>query len=241
MRTRHVMLSDRLRHLRWLSLSCLIGFVLCGCGREESGPSQASRVPESFQFMDIGANTVIDSGVRERLRQVLGSDAVDRSATIDLELKYKGFLREYYPELAEWNRRLNVNDVVRREYPATKLTFRNTRAQKTVFDYVELIYDHGSGCPLLIKMIVKEEIPELIKSVKETYGPPQEIPLSGGKSWSLSWRKNKDWFVIARILGRYDLPEHHMMIVYTHRLEQVLARSGNGEGPRKKPGDDLFL
>jgi hypothetical protein len=243
MRTRQPMLSAQSRHLRGLSIFCLLCFVLCGCGREGSKPTQASKVPESFHFMDIGANTVIDARVRDRLEKALGSHAVDRSATIDLELKYKGFLRQHYPELAALNQRINVNDVVRKEYPATKLTFRNTPEEKTVFDYVELTYDHASGCPLLIKMIVKEDIPELIKTVKDKYGQPQEIPLSGGKSWSLSWRKDKDWFVIARILGRYDRPEYHMMIVYTNRLERLLARSGSEESQRQreKRADDAFL
>lgn len=190
--------------------------------------------------MDIGANTVMDSEVRDRLRAALGSDAIDRSSTIDLELKYTGFLKTYYPDLAKLNQRLNINDVVRKEYPATKLTFRNTRQRNTVFDYVEFIYGHASGCPLLIKMIAKREIPELIETVKAKYGPPQKIPISEGKSWSLSWRKNRDVFVIARIIGRYDQPEYHMLIVYANRLEQLLARSGNEEQQRGKAADKIF-
>ena len=89
-------------------------------------------------------------------------------------------------------------------------------------------------------MIAKKEIPELIKTVKDKYGPPAKIPVSEGKSWSLSWRKNKDIFVIARIIGRYDEPEYHMMIVYTNRLEQLLSNSKNEEQRRDKPAEKLF-
>ena len=218
----------------------MVWLAFCRCGNQGNETAEVSSVPESFQFMDIGANTVMDSKVRDRLRAALGSDAINRSSTIDLELKYKGFLETYYPDLAKLNQRLNLSDVVRKEYPATKLTFRNTRQRNTVFDYVEFIYGHASGCPLLVKIIAKKEIPEIIETVKDKYGPPQKIPISEGKSWSLSWRKNKDVFVIARIIGRYGQPEHHMLIVYTNRLEQLLARHRNEEQPRGKPADSIF-
>jgi hypothetical protein len=218
----------------------MVWLAFCGCGKQENEPADVSTVPESFQFMDIGANTVMDSEVRDHLKAALGADAINRSCTIDLELKYTGFLKTYYPDLAKLNQRLNVNDVVRKEYPATKLTFRNTRQRNTVFNYVEFIYGHTSGCPLLVKMIAKKKIPELIKTVKDKYGPPRKIPISEGKSWSLSWCKNNDVFVIARIIGRYDEPEYHMLIVYTNRLEQVLARSGNEEQRRDEPADKIF-
>jgi hypothetical protein len=234
------MLRNNSSHLKWLLFSCTVWLALCGCGKQENESADVSRVPESFHFMDIGANTVMDSEVRDRLRAALGSDAINRSSTIDLELKYTGFLKTYYPDLAKLNQRLNVNDVVRKEYPATKLTFRNTQQRNTVFDYVELIYDHASGCPLLFKMIAKKEIPELIETVKDKYGPPRKIPISEGKSWSLSWCNNRDVFVIARMIGRYDEPEYHMLIVYTNRLEQMLARSGNEEERRGKPANKIF-
>lgn len=234
------MLRNNLNHLKWLLFVWMVLVTFYGCENQENAPSHVLKVPESFQFMGIGANTVMDSEVRDRLRTSLGSDAMDRSSTIDLELKYSGFLKTYYPDLAKLNQRLNVNDVMRKEYPATKLTFRNTRQRNTVFDYVEFIYGHTSGCPLLIKMIAKKEIPELIKTVKDKYGPPAKIPVSEGKSWSLSWRKNKDIFVIARIIGRYDEPEYHMMIVYINRLEQLLSNSRNEEQRRDKPADKIF-
>jgi len=227
--------------LKWLTFACTAWLVLCGCSRMESERQNVPKVPESFQFMDIGANTVIDSRVRDRLRDALGPDAVDPRSTIDLELKYEGFLKAYYPDLARLNQRLNINDVVRKEYPATRLTFRNTRQRESIFDYVEVIYDDESGCPLLIKMIAKREVPGLIDPLEEKYGEPDKISISQGKSWSLSWRKNGDVFVIARIIGRYDLPEHHMMILYVNRLEQMLSRLGGDGAREERPAGEAFL
>jgi len=234
------MLQNNFDRLKWLLFSCMVGLALWGCEKPENEPAAVSDVPESFQFMDIGANTVMDSEVRDRLRAALGTHSIDRRSTIDLELKYSGFLKTYYPDLAKLDQRLNVNDVMRKEYPATKLTFRNTRSRNSVFEYVEFIYDDASGCPLLIKMIADKELPELIQTVKDKYGPPSKIPISEGKSWSLSWRENNDVFVIARILGRYYQPEYHIMIVYTNRLEQLLARSENEDRLADKPVDRIF-
>jgi len=152
-----------------------------------------------------------------------------------MELKYDGFLKAYYPDLAKLNQRLNVNDVVRKEYPATKLAFRNAQQRSALFDYVEFIFDHTSGCPLLIKMIAKKEISELIKAIKDKYGPPKRIAISEGKGWSMSWHKDNDVFLIARIVGRNNQPEYHMMIVFSNRLEQLLARSDNVEHQRVEP------
>lgn len=215
--------------------------VLSGCGNEGERKPQASPVPESFEFMGIGANTVIDGDVRDRLKDALGSAAVNPRTSIDLEMKYDGFLKRYYPDLAKLNQRLNVNDVVLKEYPATKLTFRNTQDGSSVFTYVQLIYGHHSGCPLLIKMIApKEDIPQLIERVKEKYGTPKKISTSKGQSWSLSWHKHKDVFVIARLLGRDDQPEYYMMIVYTNRLEQLLARSAEENQQAGKKSGEIF-
>lgn len=215
--------------------------LFCGCADEKKVPVQVPPVPESFEFMGIGANTVIDGEVRDRLKASLGSAAVNPRTSIGLGLKYDGFLQSYYPGLARLNQRLNVNDVMLKQYPATKLTFRNTQEGNTGFDYVELIYDHASRCPLLIKMIAqKEDIPEFIKSVKDKYGLPEKIPTSSGQSWSLNWRKNKDVFLIARLLGRDDRPEYYLMIVYTNRLEQLLARSGEDNPKGGKPTDQIF-
>jgi len=215
--------------------------LFCGCADEKKGPAQVPSVPESFEFMGIGANTVIDGETRDRLKASLGSAAVNPRSSIGLELKYDGFLKSYYPDLATLNQRLNVNDVMLKQYPATRLTFRNTQDGDTGFDYVELIYGHASGCPLLIKMIArKDAMPKLIKSVEDKYGPPEKIPTSDGRSWSLNWHKNGDVFVIAQLLGRGDEPEYYMMIVYTNRLKQLLGRSGENKQQGGKSDDQIF-
>ena len=227
-------------HILWVLIPCMMWSFLFGCGDEGKRKPQVSSVPESFEFMGIGANTVIDGDVRDRLKDALGSAAVNPRTSIDLTMKYDGFLNSYYPDLAKLNQRLNVNDVVLKEYPATKLTFRNTK-EGSVFTYVELIYGHHSGSPLLIKMIApKEDIPQLIKRLKEKYGAPEKISTSKGQSWSLSWHKNNDVFVIARLLSRDDQPEYFMMIVYTNRLKQLMARSVEEKQQGAKQAGDIF-
>jgi len=221
----------------------MISMLSAGCGQSQRESGSVSNMPDSFHFMDIGANTVIDSSMRNQLIKALGSEAVDRKSTIYLDLKYKGFLKKTYPDLAELDQKLNINDMVRKEYPATKLTFRYTKETGSLFDFVELIYDNNSGCPLLIKMAVKKEIPSLINTIKEKYGPPQKIPIEDGRGFSLSWRKKSDVFVIARFPGLYktEPPEYLMMIVYQNRLEHLLSQQAAAEKQPKDQSADHFF
>lgn len=223
--------------LKWFLVFILCWIAAIGCDKQDRDPTAVSRMPDSFHFMDIGVNTVINSDVRDQLVKALGSDAIDRKSTIDLDLKYKGFLKAYYPDLAVLNQKLNVNDVVRKEYPATRLTFRNTRHTGSLFAYVEITYANDSGCPLLIKMVAKKEIPDLIDTIKQKYGPPAEIPIEEGRGFSLSWQKEGDAFIIARLPGNFEKPEYHMMIVYANRLMQLMTQEAEkqqkGKGAEK--------
>ncbi|MFZ5569011.1 MAG: hypothetical protein ACOZF0_01310 [Thermodesulfobacteriota bacterium] len=234
-----MILHDRIysrRFFRGTPGLIFIIFVVClggGCDRGPRGEG-GKALPESFLFMDIGVNTVVDAEVISRLNQALGAEAVDKRTPISLEIKYKGFLKRYYPELAELEQELNINDVVRKEYPATKLTFRYPQQRQSIFDYVELIYANRSGHPLVIKMIAKKEVPDLIQSVTEKFGSPQEILLAEGEGTSRSWRQHQDVFVITRFAGRYGKPEQHIMIVYAERLRQLLQQEAAQSGYQKK-------
>ncbi len=87
------MLRYVFHHLKWTLFSCMFGLAFWGCEKQENEPVHVSRVPESFQFLNIGANTIIDSEVTNSLSAALGSEAIDRNSTIDMELKYNGFLK----------------------------------------------------------------------------------------------------------------------------------------------------
>ncbi len=206
-----------------------------GCDRRPQDAGDES-LPESFRFMEIGVNTVVDADVLSKLNRTLGSEAVDRSSPISLEIKYKGFLKRYYPELAALDQQLNLNDVVRKEYPVTKLTFRYPQQGQSIFDYVELIHMNRSGHPLVIKTVAKREIPDLIQEVTEKFGTPQQISLADGEGTSLIWRQHQDAFIITRFAGRYGKPENYIMIVFTTRLRQLLQQEAEKSQQQKKQG-----
>jgi len=228
-------------YLKRFFVFVLVWIISIGCGKSEHDPVAVPKMPDSFHFMDIGVNTVIDAEIRDRLIKALDSYATDQKTIIDLDLKYKGFLKAYYPNLSVLNQKLNVNDMVRKEYPATKLTFRHTRQTGSLFNYVELIYANDSGCPLLIKMVAVKEIPDLIDTIKEKYGAPHEIPIEQGSGFSLSWQRGTDAFIIARFPGNYNQPEYHMMIVYANRLMQLINREAEAEKQRKdKRAEKIF-
>lgn len=215
-----------------IGLMLAIG-LLSGCDKRPDSSSK-DLLPESFHFMEIGVNTVVDRAVLSQLNQALGAESVDRHTPITLEIKYKGFLKAYYPELAALDQQLTVNDVVRKEYPATKLTFRYTQQRQSIFDYVELIHLNDSGHPLVIKMFAKKEIPDLIQGLTDKFGPPQSITLAEGEGTSMSWRQNQDVFMITRFSGRFGKPEYHLMIVFMNRLQQLLRQEA--EKVRQRQG-----
>lgn len=211
--------------------------LLVGCG-EKVPEKPVTTMPESFTYMEIGANTVIDGKVRGRLQTALGSEAVDLKTTIYLDLKYKGFLERYYPDLHELNSRLNVNDVVRKEHPATRISFRNTRSRQSIFDYVELTFENRSRCPLLFKFRSRNDLTELVKSVSRKYGPPSVTSTEEGRGESLRWQLNGDVFVIARFPGRLEKDEYHMIIVYANRINQMLAEEAREERQKEAARND---
>lgn len=222
-----------------LMLGLFCAALIYGCGNRTDDASQ-ERLPDSFHFMDIGVNTVVDRAVLSKLNQALGAEAVDRHTPISLEIKYKGFLKAYDPELAALDQQLNPNDIQRREYPATRLTFRYTQQKESLFDYVELIHLNASGFPLVIKMITKKEIPDLIQNLQEKFGPPQVVTLTDGTG--MTWRQNQDAFMITRIIGPLGNPENHLMIVFTSRLRQLLLHESAKAGRRQgaQPTDNFF-
>jgi len=218
---------------RWLFRIVVAAVVLmAGCG-EKVPEEPAQQMPDSFSYMEIGANTIINKALRERLQEALGFAAVDQKTTIYLDLKNKGFLEKYFADLHGLNRQLNGNDVVRKEHAATRISFRNTRKKQSLFDYVELTYETSSHCPLLFKFRSRNNLQELIKSVTQKYGQPAITSTEEGKGEALRWQRNGDVFIIARFPGRLDKAEYHMMIVYANRIDQMLAAEAREEQQKR--------
>jgi ABC-type antimicrobial peptide transport system permease subunit len=104
--------------------------------------------PVSFTFFDVGANTPLTESLRETLRDRLGSDAIETQTTVNLEILYKDFIREYLPEIYKLHRLLNGDAGQRIEYNTIKLRYRYIPRENYPFDYVEFLFSNYSQKPI---------------------------------------------------------------------------------------------
>ena len=133
-------------------------FLSVSCGdKEETGPPRpAPEHSDSFTFFDIGKNTIISGNVRERLNKTLGDDAIERRNILDLKINYEGFLKEYFADFDNLNKKLNSPLGERVEHNTVKLMYRYMQNKTVSFDYVELVYSEYTRRPVLIKIHLKK-------------------------------------------------------------------------------------
>jgi hypothetical protein len=202
--------------------------IIGGC-RDKTQPPVLETVPESFSLFDIGPNTLITNDVRDRLNDTLGSAGVNPNTTIDLEHKNSGFLKSYYPELDRLNRRINPENNVRKEYPATKLAFRNMKQKKALYNYVELIFLNKSSVPLMFQMTAEGNLDTLLDTLIQKYGSPRIIELQDGKGKTYSWERNGDRLIFTHFISIYEQSEYYIMIVFVNRFHQLLEKQKQEE------------
>jgi len=204
-----------------------------GC-RDKPHPPVWENVPVSFSLFDIGPNTLITKDVRDRLNDTLGNAGVNPNTTIDLELKYSGFLKSYYPELDRLNHRINPKDSVRKEYPATKLAFRNMKQKKALYNYVEIIFLNKASVPLMFQMTAEGNLDTLLDTLIQKYGAPRVVDLRDGKGKTYSWERNGDRLIVTQFISIYEQSEYYIMIVFANRLHQLLEAQKQEEEKKNR-------
>ena len=120
-------------------INLILFSVSCGDKQETAPPQPAPEHSDSFTFFDIGKNTIITGNVRDRLNKILGDDAIEPRNIIDLEINYKGFLKEYFADIDKLNKKLNSPLGERVEHNTVKLMYRYMQSKNVSFDYVELV------------------------------------------------------------------------------------------------------
>jgi hypothetical protein len=201
-------------------------FILLGmsCGdKKETAPARpASEHSDSFTFFDIGENTIISSNIREDLNKILGDDSIESRNIIDLEINYKGFLKEYFADLYQLNRKLNSPVGERVEHHTVKLMYRYMQNKNVSFDYVEIVYSEYTRKPVLIKVHFKKDGFKTIETLKQKYGTPESINWGGESSKSLYWKKNKDVLILSFVPDQFGKPECQINIYFKNALEKLL-------------------
>ncbi|MFO7972360.1 MAG: hypothetical protein R6U40_11495 [Desulfobacterales bacterium] len=199
-------------------------FLSVSCGdKEETGPPRpAPEHSDSFTFFDIGKNTIISGKVRESLNKTLGDDAIEHRNILDLEINYKGFLKEYFADLHKLNKKLNSPLGERVEHNTVKLMYRYMQNKNVSFDYVELVYSEYTQRPVLIKIYFKKDGLNTIETLKQKYGAPESINWGGETSKSLYWKKNNDLLILSFVPDQFGEPKCQIIIYFKSALEKLL-------------------
>jgi len=199
-------------------------FLGVSCGdKEETGPPRpAPEHSDSFTFFDIGKNTIISGNVRERLNKTLGDDAIERRNILDLEINYKGFLKEYFTDLDKLNKKLNFPLGERVEHNTVKLMYRYMQNKTVSFDYVEVVYSEYTRRPVLIKIHFKKDGLNTLETLKQKYGAPESINWGGETSKSLYWKKSNDLLILSFVPDQFGKPKCQIIIYFKNALEKLL-------------------
>ena len=61
---------------------------------------------DTFTFFEVGRTTILNNHLRRDLKGVLGDVAIESRNIIDLDINYRGFLKEHFPDIDTVNRQL---------------------------------------------------------------------------------------------------------------------------------------
>ena len=198
-------------YARWYSFSPL-----------PEGVQIAARLPDSFTFFDIGANTRFSSSVRKDLDSRLGSDAISYRGQIDLSDDNPDFLQKYFPDIYQLNLQLNYPPRERIEHSCIKLTYRYSQKVGVPFKYVEICFSGYSGRPLYCNVVVSDAGADVINTLYQKYGQPEELQVSAGFTGGRFWKKHDDVLLVSVKKDHYNKPEYHIMIYYVNTLQELL-------------------
>jgi hypothetical protein len=221
----------------------LVLFVFACSSEEKISTGEQSR-PDSFTFFDVGEATLFSKSLRDQLGERLGSVAIEYRSIIDLDIEGKRLLPQHFPDVAELNTRLNSPLGERIEHKTIKLMYRYAGRKDLPFSYVEFMFSNYTKRPLLIKIESKKDIADIINTLEEKYGQPQNITTKDSADRILYWKHNRDVFLVVVFENRRGDQEYRMMIYYFDNLEELLATEEQErralEEKRKSAGKSAF-
>lgn len=204
----------------------LILFLFSSSCQNDQKPDDFSSVPKhvnTFTFFGVGKNSIISKSFKKDLKKQLGDYAIERRNIIDLEINYKGFLKEYFPEIAQLNRKLNFPPKERIEQNTVKLMYRYAEKKNLVFDYIEFVFSEYTHSPVLIRIHFRKDDSQVIKTLEDKYGLPETINWSRENSKSLFWRKNNDLLILSFVPDQFGHPRYQIVIYFTDELSRLHA------------------
>ena len=219
------------------------GLFIAGCD-DKKPAAIAPPSGASFTFLELGADTIYSKSIREKLKNSLGSDAVDTRTLINLEVNYPGFIEENFQPLHRFNQLLNDAGGARVEHDTIKLMYRYPQKKSRLFKSVELLFSGQSKKPLFFNIVARKEGSGILETMHEKYGDSEEIKWSRQPGQSYFWQNNMDFLIVSRVLDRFGDPEYRIAIYYGTNIDELIKseqrRVQQREDKRKKAGQTAF-
>ena len=226
-------------------LAAILAVMTVACGEKEATSNRAADpARESFTFFELGSNSVLSKAVRKNLAARLGRGAIEHRSVLDLEINYPGFLKAHFPHLDQLNQKLNSPPRERIEHNTIKLMYRYAQNKNVPFDYVELIFSNYTQTPILFRINFKEDESNIVKTLKDKYGPPKTIEWEEATGTSFYWSKADDELIVSLVPDRFGDSEYQIVIFFTESLNQIIrteaAEKEAREQQRAKSGKSAF-
>ncbi len=203
-------------------VSSLLLLTSCGENQEPADKSTLPTDTASFTFLDLGQTTKLTQGIRDDLRNKLGPDAIAGRNILDLEINYREFLKEYFPQLEALNQKLNSPTGERVEHNTVKLMYRYAQKKNVLFNRVELVFSDYTKTPLLFKINFKADDANTVETLREKYGPPEVIDWKQENGKSMFWKKDGDFLIVSNIPDQFGNIDHQIVIYYVGNLKQLI-------------------
>lgn len=213
----------------------MVAILAAGCSGDREEPASPIKPASGFTFFDLGAESVYSKALRKKLEAELGSDAIATRTLIDLAINYQGFLKAYFPDLHDFNLRLNNTTGGRVEHNTTKLMYRYPHRNNRPFKNVELMFSNYTRHPLYFKILANKEGSAIITAFKEKYGDPETIDWQARGGTTHYWSKNNELLAVSITNDRFGDPQYLITIYYQENIAQLLETE---EAERQKRAEE---
>ena len=186
-----------------------------------AAPADTAPAADGFTFFDVNRTTVLDRDLRDRLSEVLGSDAIAHATPIDLTIVGPAFMQTHLPEVHRLNQRLNPPLGERREHPTTRLTYLRAESHAIPFRSIELLFSNRDGRPLYFIITPTEDFADSMTTLTARYGPPREVEADDRSTPVHIWEREGDYLVATRFRRRNGRLSQDLRIYFMDNLKHL--------------------
>jgi hypothetical protein len=193
--------------------------------------------PAGFSFYDIHSETILSRGLRERLVDRLGPDAISRRGPIDLVLINAAFTRTHFPDIHRFHQALNPVPGARREHAVTTLTYRRSRLKGLPFRFVRFVFFQETGKPLYLVVEPSDDDPDLFATLQAKWGQPERFEGAREGDMALVWRNPDEILCGVSIRRRGGRIERQLRFYFIKNIKHVIAQEQAADEAQRREAD----